>query len=59
MRTIKKNKSIVMDIENEENIIDQLRRNIVPNYFTEKDRENLSKRLHKVVSDVIREGQKQ
>lgn len=58
MRTIKKNKSIVMDIENEENIIDQLRRNIVPNYFTEKDRENLSKRLHKVVSDVIREGQK-
>lgn len=56
MRTEKKNRSIVMDIENEENIIDQLRRNIVPNYFTEKDREKLSKRLHKVVSDVIREG---
>lgn len=54
MKAEKKNRSIVMDIETEENIIDQLRRNIVPNYFTKKDREEFSKRLHKVVNDAIK-----
>ena len=54
MKKEKKKRTDVLDADNEDRIIEQLRRNTVINYFTNKEREELSQRLRKVVSDIVK-----
>lgn len=54
MKTEKKQKTVFVETENDDRIIEQLRRNTVINYFTNKEKEELSQRLRKVVSDIVK-----
>jgi hypothetical protein len=54
MRSEKKKRSTFIDSQSEDKIIDQLRRNTVPNYFTNREKEELSARLNKVINSLVK-----